>query len=889
MTDLGDQPTRAVRASSLLRDGSMVPSGVTDGAPSVKERGAFVRRGLWRRNAPRKRQWHRVYYGLVFFDVLVVALGLFLNHEIIGTHDEAIRQNQVWEQRLDQYLDLGTLAGEVNAPGNDVFDSRDVAAESLRRDEALKKFWAHLATARKDLLKVAPEHESPLRADLQMLEVAMAGMNAEADLIFGYFDADQPDLAGNRMAAMDRRYHRVNLAITQTREDVGGIQKQLFARQADQAQALRDFEYLMAGFVIVMISCATGYGHRIKRELGRHDVERVRYVTELEEGHDRLAGANASLNVEAAARTQAEAGLRLSEERYALAVRGANDGLWDWTLGTGEVYFAPRWKSLLGYAEDEITSRPGEWLDRVHPDDRAELCTQLQAVSEGCETFEIEHRLRHRDGAYRWMLARGLGTTSGESRRLVGSHSDVTARKEAEINLIHDTLHDALTGLPNRVLFLDRLEHALQRSRRSPSQKAPFAALYVDLDRFKRINDGFGHLVGDDLLVGFADLLRRVIRPGDTAARLGGDEFAILLEDVNAADGAISLAQRILTALENPFVLDGAEVYTSASIGIAVGQPSYASTAEILRHADAALYRAKRDGRGCLRIFEAEQSERTFDFLRLETDLRGAIARGELHVVYQPIVRLGTQDIVGVEALARWTHPQLGPIPPDTFIPIAEESGDIIAIGNWVLGEACRSISGLGQQPASDSIFVSVNVSPHQLRRADYPEQVRATLAETGMAANRLRLEITETSVVRDRDQATRLLQQLRQLGVQVYIDDFGTGHSALSYVHDLPVDGIKIDRSFVNRLTNTRNGQNIVRAIVDLARNTGLHVVAEGIETVEQATSLLQLHCEYGQGYLFDRPLLLSALEMRLNDTLVTTRREDNAPPTRPLKPVLT
>ena len=812
-----------------------------------------------------------MYYGLAFFDVLVVALGLFLNHEIIGTHDQAIRQNQVWEQRLDQYLDLGTLAGEVNAPGNDVFDSRDVGAESSRRDEALGRFWVHMAAVRKDLLKVAPEHERPLRADLQVLEEAMAGMNAEADLIFGYLGAGQRDPAGNRMAAMDRRYHTVNLAITKTREDVGSIQQELFAQQAEYAQNLRDFEYLMAGFVIVMIGCATGYGHRIKRELGKHDVERARYVAELEESHERLAGANASLTEEAAARTQAEAGLRLSEERYALAGRGANDGLWDWNLGTGEVYFAPRWKSLLGYAEDEITSRPGEWLDRVHPDDRAELYNHLQAVSEGSETFESEHRLKHNDGAYRWMLARGLGTTSGESRRLVGSHSDVTARKEAEISLVHDSLHDALTGLPNRVLFLDRLEHALQRGRRS--QEAPFATLYVDLDRFKRINDGFGHLVGDDLLVGFADLLRRVIRPGDTAARLGGDEFAILLEDAGAADGAMSVAQRILTELKQPFVLAGVDVYTSASIGIAVGQPSYTSTAEILRHADAALYRAKRDGRGCLRVFEAEHSERVFDFLRLETDLRGAIARGELHVVYQPIVRLDTQDIVGVEALARWTHPQLGPIPPDTFIPIAEESGDIIAIGNWVLGEACRCISGLGQQPAGDSIFVSVNVSPHQLRRDDYPEQVRVTLAETGMAANRLRLEITETSFVRDRGQATRLLQQLRQLGVQIYIDDFGTGHSALSYVHDLPVDGIKIDRSFVNRLTNTRNGQNIVRAIIDLARNTGLHVVAEGIETEGQATSLLQLHCEYGQGYLFERPLLLSALEMRLNDTLTGAR----------------
>lgn len=814
-------------------------------------------------DAPGQRKWHRVYYGLAFFDVLVVALGLLLNHQIIDTHDEAIQQNQVWEHRLDQYLELGTLAGEVNAPGNDIFDSRDVAAESSRRDEALERFWVHMAAVREDLSAVAPGHARPLRADLDVLEVAMAGMNAEADLIFGYFTAGQPDFAGSRMAAMDRQYHGVNLAITQTREDVASIQRELFAQQAEHAQALRNFEYLIAGFVIVMISCAIGYGHRIKRELGRHHVERARYVVDLEENHERLAAANASLTEEATARTEAEAGLRLSEERYALAVRGANDGLWDWNMGTGEVYFAPRWKSLLGYAEDEITSRPGEWLDRVHLDDQAELFSHIRGISQGGEVFEFEHRLKHRDGTYRWMLARGLGTTSGESRRLVGSHSDVTSRKKAEISLIHDSLHDALTGLPNRVLFLDRLEHARERGLRS--QEAPFAALYVDLDRFKRINDGFGHLVGDDLLIGFADLLRRVIRPWDTAARLGGDEFAILLEDVGSADGAIAVAQRIVTELAQPFVLDGVEVYTSASIGIAIGRPNYKSTAEILRHADAALYQAKRDGRGRLRVYEADQSERAFDGLRLEIDLRGAIARGELHVVYQPIVRLGTQDIVGVEALARWTHPQFGPISPETFIPIAEESGDIGPIGDWVMAEACRSIAKLGRTSGGASIFLSVNVSPHQLRRADFPQRVQTTLAATGLAADRLRLEITETSVIRDRGQATRLLQQLRHLGVKVYIDDFGTGHSALSYVHDLPVDGIKIDRSFVSRLTQTANGENIVRAIVALARNTGLHVVAEGIETEGQETSLLQLNCEYGQGYLFDRPLQLSSLEMRL------------------------
>ncbi len=821
-------------------------------------------RKLWGRQAPRRR-WHRVYYGLAFFDVLVVALGLFLNHQIIDTHDQGIRTNQVWEKRLDRYLDLGTTAGEVNAPGNDVFDSRDVPAETARRDEALRRFRAQMTTIRRDLQTVPPRYADVLRTDLNVLEARMADMTAEADLIFGYFDDDRPDLAGSRMAAMDRRYHEVNAAITHTREDVGDIQKELFADQAEHAETLRDFEFVIAGFVIVMISMATGYGHRIKRELERRDAERAGYIVELEESHEQLASANVLLSEEVTARTQAEASLRLSEERYALAARGANDGLWDWDLRTGEVYYAPRWKSLLGYAEDQLGCRPAEWLDRVHADDQAELHSRLQAAVDSGETFEVEHRVRHRDGSYRWMLARGVATARGGARRLVGSLSDVTARKEAELSLVHDSLHDALTGLPNRVLFLDRLEHALQRGRRA--REAPYAVLYVDLDRFKQVNDALGHLAGDELLIRFADVLRRVIRPGDTAARLGGDEFAVLLEDVRTDDDAVIVAQRILSELQAPFLIDDAEVYTTASIGIAIGQTSYTSTTEVVRHADAALYRAKRNGRGRLQVFEPERFERVFDNLRLEIDLRGAIAREELHLLYQPIVKLGTEEIIGVEALARWTHPQLGAIPPSTFIPIAEESGDVTTIGDWVLREACRSIAGFDDATDGDAMFVSVNVSPHQLLRDDFADRVQATLADTGMAADRLRLEITESSVVRDRGHATRLLQQLRDLGVQVCIDDFGTGHSALSYVHDLPVDGIKIDRSFINRMTNGDNGGYIVRVILDLAGHTGLTVVAEGIETEEQKDALLQLKCEYGQGYLFDRPISLDALAERVDN----------------------
>ena len=827
-----------------------------------------MRWDLWRRDGrPRRRQWHRTYYLLALFDVLVVALGIFLNHQIIGIHDEAIRVNQVWESRLDSYLDLGTLAGEVNAPGNNVFDSRDVASETAIQERALKRFASRMAVVGqdvRDLRGTEPIHAQVLATDLALVDARVAEMVAEARQIFLYFDRGRADLAAQRMAAMDRRYADVNLAVTRTREDVGNIQRDLFAEQVTQAAALRNFEYLLAGFVVLMISCAMGYGHRIKKELELHELERTQHVSELEVRGAKLRAANTLLTGEIGVRVEAQGRLRVSEERYALAARGANDGLWDWNLQSGEVYYSPRWKALLGYLEDEdeLGTRQGEWFDRVHPNDLDALSAHLESAGNGGTPFEIEHRVLHRDGGYRWMLARGTGTRTDDGcRRLVGSHSDVTARKEAELNLVHTSLHDALTGLPNRVLFMERLDHALKRAQRSNEKS--YGVMYIDLDHFKGINDSLGHLAGDELLMSIATLLRQITRPGDTAARLGGDEFALLIEDIDTEAEALVVAERILEELRTPFILDGLDIHASASIGIAMGQPSDSSTTEVLRRADAALYSAKRDGRGRLQAFEPARSESVFDDLRLEIDLRGAIARNELHVVYQPIVALETRELVGVEALLRWNHPSLGLVPPSIFIPIAEGSADILAIGDWVLREACAAMVRLREKySGAHPLYVSVNVSSRQLHGSDFSVQVQTALRETGLPADRLKLEITESSIMHNPEQAIARLGDLRDLGVRVSIDDFGTGHSALSYLHDLPVDCIKIDRSFVNRLTTSTSGPHIVRAILDLARNTGLVVVAEGIETEEQQVALRELGCEYGQGCLLGRPGQLADLE---------------------------
>ncbi len=802
-----------------------------------------------------------MYYGLALFDVIVVGMGLLLNHMIIDTHNQATGMNMVWEKRLDRILDLGTVAGKVNAPGNDVFESRAVAAESARQRKAMRRFDVLMTDIRHDLREVSPGNAAVLRADLREVDDRMQEMVREARRIFRYFDRGRADLAGRRMAAMDRRYHDVNKAITRTREDVGEIQQGLFDVQKAHARDLRDFEYLIALFVVLMISCATAYGHRIKRELEAREAERADHIRRLEEGARKLREANAALIDEVAARNEVEARLRASEERYSLAARGANDGLWDWNLDTGEVYFSPRWLSLLGFIEDELSGDPDEWLDRVHPEDLPELEEQLLQAEAHARSFQIEHRMRDRDGDFRWFLVRGIATVTDGERRLVGSHSDVTARKQAELDLVHDSLHDALTGLPNRVLFLERLDHVLKRAQRT--QTAPYAVMYVDLDRFKQVNDGLGHLAGDELLTRFADVLRRNVRPGDTAARLGGDEFAILLEDVRGDDEARHVAHRILGELAEPIAVNGTDVHISASIGLASGRCAYTTTTEVLRNADAALYAAKRDGRGRLQEFQPDHFEHIFDALRLEIDLRGAVARGEMYVVYQPIVSLDSGRLAGVETLVRWTHPELGPVPPSTFIPIAEESGAITEIGEWVLERACRDVATGLRTPALDAepLFVTVNVSPQQLRDDALADRVLRVLEETGLPPSRLKLEVTESSVMRDREQAIALLHRLRGHGIRICIDDFGTGHSALSYVQDLPVDGIKIDRSFVSRLSDAGTGNHIVRAIVDLAHHTGLDVIAEGVETADQRAALLGLACEYGQGYYFSGPLDLAML----------------------------
>jgi diguanylate cyclase (GGDEF)-like protein/PAS domain S-box-containing protein len=554
---------------------------------------------------------------------------------------------------------------------------------------------------------------------------------------------------------------------------------------------------------------------------------------------------------------QAREALKESEERYALAARGSNDGLWDWNLQANVVHFSPRWKAMLGYEEGEIGDKPEEWFDRIHDADRERVKEEIAAHQKGLTPhFESEHRVLHREGGFRWMLSRGVAVhdASGNVVRMAGSQTDITEGK----------VSDPLTGLPNRLLFIDRVGRLVKQNKRRKDQL--FAVLFMDLDGFKMVNDSMGHLIGDQLLVGVANRLEKCLRSTDTVARLGetftvarlgGDEFTVLLDHIRDPNDAKIAAERMMKALALPFILGGKEVFTSVSIGIALSNSSYEQPEEILRDADTAMYRAKSLGKARYEVFDADMRAKVMARLQLETDLRHALEREEFRNFYQPIVKLVSGEIVGFEALLRWQHPTRGLLGPEEFIPVAEETGLIRELGWWNLREACRQISEWrAAADAHSHLTISVNLSAKQFLQPNLVADIKKLLRELALPPEALKLEITESTVMADPSAAVEMLQQIKSLGIRLAIDDFGTGYSSLSYLHRFPLDTLKIDRSFISGMGENGEGMEIARTILPMANNLRLDVVAEGVETLQQVAMLKKLQCKYAQGFYFSRPL---------------------------------
>lgn len=552
-------------------------------------------------------------------------------------------------------------------------------------------------------------------------------------------------------------------------------------------------------------------------------------------------------------RKKAEEALRASELRYRQLGEGILHQIWT-ALPDGTLDYVN--KRTLDYFALEFESMiQSGWRDVIHPDDYPETQRRwLESLRTG-EPFEMEFRLRRNDGEYRWHVSKATAgrDPDGKIVKWFGTNTDIHEQKESEEKLNYYARHDPLTDLPNRMEFMQHLRQAIKRSQQS--EESRFAVLFLDLDRFKVINDSLGHIVGDKLLVAIAERLKSTLRPGDVVARLGGDEFTILLNRTGVRADVINVVERLQQRIAEPFSIDGFEVFTTASVGIILSDGAVREPEEYLRDADSAMYRAKEGGAARYEIFDREMHVKNLTLLQVETDLRHAVERNEFEVLYQPIVDLESFAISEFEALIRWRHPVLGLISPNEFVSVAEDTGLIVPIGTWIIREACRQTAEW-QKRFDRRLSISVNLSARQLMHPSLTAQVTDTLCATGLTPWQLKLEVTESTVMEHKEKSERVLRELSELGVRLSTDDFGTGYSSLSYLQQFPLHRMKIDRAFIDRLGSDRKSDAIVKTILMLGENLGIEVVAEGIETVGQLEMLQQLGCKLGQGFLFSRPV---------------------------------
>jgi diguanylate cyclase (GGDEF)-like protein/PAS domain S-box-containing protein len=577
----------------------------------------------------------------------------------------------------------------------------------------------------------------------------------------------------------------------------------------------------------------------------------------------------AALALESATLTE-ELLLKQSEARFASLVRNASDVVTVVELDSTITYASPSSMRTLGYASEALEGT--RYLDLVHDEDKTRAFSFLTASAESDDGIgTLEFRIRRSDGGY--IYAEALRTNlihDPNVRGIVLTTRDVSERREFEEQLSHQAFHDSLTGLANRVLFRDRVTHAIERQERD---QRPVSVLFMDLDDFKTVNDSLGHAAGDVLLGEVGERIRATLRAPDTAARLGGDEFAVLLEDSGDGIGAADVAERLIESMEAPFHLEDKEVFVRASIGIAVAEPDDHEVGDVealMRNADVAMYMAKERGKNRYQMFEPEMHETALKRLELKADLQRALEHEEFVLMYQPVIELDTGRVSGVEALIRWIHPERGLVPPLDFIPLAEETGLIVPIGRWVLQEACAYAAALHERfPTEPRLHMAVNLSAKQLARAEIIDDIRGIVSDTGLDPSTLILEITESVMMADMELSIARLTELKSLGVLIAIDDFGTGYSSLNYVRRFPVDILKVDKSFIDGVSEGGESSALTAAVIELAGILNLKPVAEGIERLEQLERLLELHCALGQGFYFAKPLETGNLEQMLGERL--------------------
>jgi diguanylate cyclase (GGDEF)-like protein/PAS domain S-box-containing protein len=540
-------------------------------------------------------------------------------------------------------------------------------------------------------------------------------------------------------------------------------------------------------------------------------------------------------------------------ERLELAVQGAKDGIWRWDLRSGLFEFSPSWAAMLGYDKKEIEASVNEWFDRIHPGYRQQVERDISIHLHGqSPQFRNVHRLCQKDGTYLWVLARGslVRDESGVAVALTGTSADVTSLMEAEVRVLNDSFHDKLTGLPNREFLVRSLIQRIEQRNKRRDHLPSFAVMFLDLDRFKAINDSLGHPAGDQLLREVARRLQRCTRPGDVVARFGGDEFVILLGQIVDTEEALAIGSRMRDALATPFQLAGGAVASGASIGVALNTTQIESADELLRHADLAMYQAKNHGKGQVRLFSDDMSSYETKLCELQNDLRLAVARDQLILHYQPCFEVSSGRILGVEALIRWQRSDSEFMLPSEFLPLAEETGLIDEIGEWVLRSACAQ-NVAWQRAGIPPIKMAVNVSARQLQHKEFSRTVGRVLEETNHEAHWLELELTESALVGALDHAPKTLERLGALGVRIAIDDFGTGYSSLNYLRQFSVSTLKMDRCFVMDVVTDERAGAVAKGLIALGHNLDLPVIAEGVELNSQLSFLAAHRCDQAQGFL--------------------------------------
>lgn len=623
------------------------------------------------------------------------------------------------------------------------------------------------------------------------------------------------------------------------------------------------FAEMIKGLLYVAVTSFMIYRLILRDETMYEDAvgEILRSYQELEATYEELTATEEELEQQYDTLEQNEKALKVLEERYRLAIDGANDCIWDWDIKNSDIYMFSRTKRLLGYGEDELEDRFDVWKSLLHPEDADRVMSEIDKHFKGVVPYyETEYRLRAKDGTYKWILSRGKAVFDEEGNpiRMAGSHLDITDRKESEERIFNLAYYDSLTGLPNRAMFGDVLEASVQLAE---FRGGRLALIYLDLDDFKNVNDSMGHDSGDELLRVVGLTLKDLLKKNATVARLGEDEFGIIITQVDAADSVVACIERLLEVFRKPWIVKDAEFYITASMGITIYPDDGKDVSRLLQNADLAIYSAKNAGKNCYRFFAMKMQ----DSIKTKTDmlkkLRYAIDNNQFCLYYQPQIDLENGELVGLEALIRWKHPDEGVILPKDFIPLAEETGLIIPIGEWVLREACRQCREWINK-GYKHFSISVNISAKQFQQSNLVDRVISIIDETGIDRRCLTLEITESTALLDINHAVNVLRDLKKAGIEVALDDFGTGYSSLNYLKLLPIGMVKIDQTFMRDIISDANDREIAKTIICLSHKLKLHVTAEGIETEDQIEFLNSNKCDYGQGYFFSRPLPAEDIE---------------------------